>query len=519
MHPTIGESDKVEEGARLFFEVWLPLTWKKRVQHPDIAIDYRVEVEDQGEPTGKHFLAQVKGRSLHKRKHARFSERFRTKDLRYYLRCEEPVYLFLIDPSAKEGYWLFAQEYIRKRISAVHLREKKSVIVRFETGGSFSDFPKFRHSLTAAWRYMHEMFPGSPLAAVLNEKQKLEQLDSRFSVEITASSKLAKIQIAPKSPHVPVKLTFAKTVSTDQLKALFERGESIRLNAKELNVLDAPLHQEILSRIGDWEIMVSGGHRFTAHLRIQFAIESHETMIQLDGDATVAPKRLAFSGALPESPLKLDVCREPTPDDLTQVSLKVRLCWECWISQPMLSLGHFADLTAFFSAKVFSMRCLVRGNVLWNDKEFVLDHDMQNPAFRAFDWIRRCQSACQRLKINPIFPSSLDELESDSVRLVVELLETGGHIQENDGVISSCTVDRPEETMTHATVGMGIGMMEFSDSEKTFDFLGIKLSLGVLIHRYTNVEVSAVRKISESRDEVEWIGLENSSYEIQMIRS
>jgi hypothetical protein len=102
-HPTVGPSDDVDEGARLFFESWLPLRWKKRKQVPDIHVDYRVELVENGEPSGLHFQAQVKGRSIHKRKAKNLAEPIKTKHLRYYLRCEEPVFLFLIDPVGKEA--------------------------------------------------------------------------------------------------------------------------------------------------------------------------------------------------------------------------------------------------------------------------------------------------------------------------------------------------------------------------------------------------------------------------------
>ncbi|MGH7992263.1 MAG: DUF4365 domain-containing protein [Limisphaerales bacterium] len=248
MQPTVGKSYDVDEGARLFFESWLPLRWQKRRLYPDIHVDYRVEVVESGEPMGLHFQAQVKGRSVHKRKTKSLTEPFKTKHLRYYLRCEEPVFLFLIDPVAKEGHWLFIQRYLKENKFDAIPRAQKTLTVQFNTHYSTKNQPFFEKELRDAWGYIRDLHPGSPIAAILAEKRHLEQLLSGHSIQIVATDESMHIQAtSPQSLVGGMKLEFLKNVGADEWKAFTEKGQSFQVKAGDLqasgNLVPIGFHQ------------------------------------------------------------------------------------------------------------------------------------------------------------------------------------------------------------------------------------------------------------------------------------
>jgi hypothetical protein len=69
LQPTVGDSYKVDQQARAIFKEWLlSKLWLPREQDPDFHLDYRIEVVEKGELTGRHFQVQLKGRSINKRK-------------------------------------------------------------------------------------------------------------------------------------------------------------------------------------------------------------------------------------------------------------------------------------------------------------------------------------------------------------------------------------------------------------------------------------------------------------------
>ena len=132
-HPTIGPSYEVQKDAERLFEDWLPKRWLPRKEIPDVHVDFCVEVVNEGEPSGSLFRVQVKGRSIYKRKAKMLGEPFKTKHLRYYLKCEEPVFLFLIDPTAKQGHWIFIQRYLKENVQSDILRVQTKFRIRFDT--------------------------------------------------------------------------------------------------------------------------------------------------------------------------------------------------------------------------------------------------------------------------------------------------------------------------------------------------------------------------------------------------
>jgi hypothetical protein len=106
-HSTVSKSREIDRAAIKIFDGWLPNDWLSRKQDPDVFVDYLVEIVENGEPTGLHFAAQVKGYEdavggLKPLKHS-----FETKHLKYYLhRSQHPVVLFLINVTSHCGVCL-----------------------------------------------------------------------------------------------------------------------------------------------------------------------------------------------------------------------------------------------------------------------------------------------------------------------------------------------------------------------------------------------------------------------------
>ena len=131
-HPSIGESFEIEQRAVKIFNSWLPDKWLARKANPDFFIDYLVETEDQGEPSGLHFAVQIKGTGATWSNSELRSHPFKTKHLRYYLeRSLHPVFLFLINVADERGCWVFAQRYLRERVTASALVKNKYLTIQF----------------------------------------------------------------------------------------------------------------------------------------------------------------------------------------------------------------------------------------------------------------------------------------------------------------------------------------------------------------------------------------------------
>lgn len=154
---TVSDSFEIDKAARSIFEAWLPGKWLPRKQDPDYHVDYRIEVVENGEPSGLNFQTQIKGRSIYKRAGKKLTEALKTKHLRYYLKCEEPVFVFLIDPVSHKGNWLFAQYYLQRNTTLKELRSKKTLTLHFNPQKSLQNLALFEDELKKAWAYMRDM--------------------------------------------------------------------------------------------------------------------------------------------------------------------------------------------------------------------------------------------------------------------------------------------------------------------------------------------------------------------------
>lgn len=514
-HPTVGNSDNVEEGARLFFESWLPFSWKKRKQVPDIHIDYRVEVVDNGEPTGLHFQAQVKGRSVHKRTAKKLSEPFKTKHLRYYMRCEEPVFLLLIDPFTKRGHWLFIQRYITENIPNVQLRRQKRLTIPFDSKRSCEDFATFDTELREAWKYMRDLHPGSPVAAILAEKLRLERLDPRFSVHISANPTSKQVRVAPLKPSPEgMRLKFLKTPPMSAIRDFYEKGESFRIKATEIATEDLPILNAFLRELGDGEITIRDGRTFKGCLQIAFEHNGENTTLQIDGEWHLALKKISFQGQLSEAPIKAHLTRERSEDlNSERAAIVFKFDWNAWASQPLLSLAYFPQIQKLVASKDFSLRSFIRGNEPWKVELFTVETVAAKKAMEALNWLERCRRVVQEFKFNPLFPAdgATNELETDDVRLFVQLFEKGKYEQSHVGLTSEIEADIPSEAPQPLIEASRI---ELPEPVRYFNFLGEKLPLGPLRHVWTDVRLVKKRPLKYPRFALTWQGQPSSNYTI-----
>ncbi|MGC1479752.1 MAG: DUF4365 domain-containing protein, partial [Chthoniobacterales bacterium] len=107
-------------------------SWHLRRQHPDVAVDYQVEIVE-GEPTGFRFAGQIKG--TRHRGRIKLQRKIPTKTLSYLRDAERlPAFIFLVDVDNGSAHWIFTQQYLREKVSSARLRQQ-TVTVRFKLGG------------------------------------------------------------------------------------------------------------------------------------------------------------------------------------------------------------------------------------------------------------------------------------------------------------------------------------------------------------------------------------------------
>jgi len=354
----------------------------------------------------------------------------------------------------------------------------------------------------------------SPTDAIRAEQHRLEQLDPRFSVGITATAASMNVQIQTNqtTPEFPI-IRFLKEDRAEDLKAFLEKGQSFQVKAANVEMDNCPLHNDILRGLGDAEITFTG-LTFKGCLQFHFVSQTEPLCLQMDGEWVVAPKRFAFAGQLSESPLKVSCVSEMGEDGKWKPWVTVfRISWAAWEGQALRALAYFVELDAFFRETKFFVRFYIRGFREWPPQVIGLDEVGQKRAIEGIEWLEKCRRLAESIGANPPFPAAnaINTIESNDVRLLVKLIDEGKHEQENAGQTASIATDALSD---NKQCPKEIVSLTVTEGFRVLDFLGVKVPIGPLQHTWTGVELVETRPIGDGRVELFFKGCPNSVYQL-----
>jgi hypothetical protein len=497
---TIGPSFEIEQNAKNLFTRFLPPRWLRREDSPDVHIDYRVEVVTDGEPTGAAIRVQVKGRTLSLGKKDRFKAKFETKHLLYYLQCREPVFIFLIDPTAEVGRWVFVQRYLKSVITEEALRKRQTYVITFDRHSSMDDRAAFEKEVQLALTYVRDMFPGSPLAAIHDKKRTLEKQHPDYSIDIQASPENIKFRVQSRDAAKSGIMRLVSSFDKEKVQKFVEQGDSFQIRSSDLDSATASIFTQLLSEFGVEQITIKSA-TLDGNVQIHFKGEAHPIFLQADGAWTLGSKRFSFEGQLPNSPLRVVLRREIIgPGVLDPNSpIKMRLDWESWRGEPLLTLPHFTDIRFFLHCESYSVRCLAKGNDTGQVQMSSVKTQGHQDAMKAIEWIHRCRSVASFLGVNPIFPfgKGIEVWPTDDPEVLVELVEKGFHEQPHTGLILVVESDRSEK-LAEILHRPGMNLQQAGQFLK-FDFYGTSVLFGPLTYSLTDAELIDIEELANQR--------------------
>ena len=361
-----------------------------------------------------------------------------------------------------------------------------------------------------------EVSTGSLIDVIRTEKERLEQLDPRFSVQIEATAESKKVRVIPRQPTVEsLTLKFLKEPGADELKAFHEKGQPFRVKAKDIEADDSPILSSILREMGDAEITINHGAKFKGCLHLVPHLEASAPLMQIDGEWLLGQKVISFKGQLSESPLKVDLsCEVNENGKWDNKAIFFKLNWSDWEQQTLLSLAYFGAINDFVRCKEFTLRAYIRGNEFWKGEKFSPDTQTNAPAIDAMDWFQKCRDLAKQVGANPLFPraGALEEIESNDIRLMVELLEKDCHEQDNAGETSVIAAALPANK--NPAINLRASKICLPEHLRMFNFCGMQVPFGPLLHTWTDVRLVATKPLENGLTELTWEGCANSMYRL-----
>lgn len=501
-HSSIDRNREIDQRATKIFSCWLPDDWLSRKQDPDVFIDYVVEVPADGEPSGKHFAAQIKGyEDQNGSKPLKYS--FETKHLKYYLnKCQHPVFLFLINVTTREGFWIFAQKFLTEKAKKKLAAKQQSLTIHFLREDNLTNITKFKCLLPEAERFVHDLHPGSPLAAIQKRQADLEKIDPRCAVQVSVCNGREQVAIQPKEPF-----SFSMSVNSKNVegwKAFVEKGEMIRTTPGEVSFAGMPLFQDVLNRSAEIQLQIAQQRPSSINI-INCNVEFPE-VTHIDGTFVIGTKFSRFLGHIPNSPLRISFeLPHECLDTIRSVGLVIEFSLSKWAGQPIL------DLAAFNQIKIFSesfsgetnpkFEISVEGNRL-NRGEL---GGRGTPIFdfieKSLEWLIKCRWLAEHFKVNPLLPALdvFSQADFNNIQELHDILKFGQIVYSKPYLELSIEV-APTEGRNIAPADT-VKSLRLHSLNPTYNFFGTPISLPSIQHVFSEVNLFSRTSVDGSKIE------------------
>ena len=243
------ETDEIDELAQRALRAALPPSWYLReMTGKDYGIDYQIEPFEAHMVAPLRTAVQLKG--ARSARHVEGSPRYAisTRHLASYVDAEVlPVFLVLVDLARDAAYFCFLQEHALTRLKGVPWRDQKTVTIEFDPANVMSDTKRLRAAMRNAHAFMARLRPAAIEAAIQTERDRLESIDRRFAMTITAGADGRRVTLEPRE-SLSFTLGF-QSVSAEQMRA-FGAGQPVRFAPGEIVVSGMPLWESINTQGG-----------------------------------------------------------------------------------------------------------------------------------------------------------------------------------------------------------------------------------------------------------------------------
>ena len=241
----------------------------------------------------------------------------------------------------------------------------------------------------------------------------------------------------------------------------------------------------------------------------------NESLLQVDGDWLLAPRRISFKGHLAESPLKVEFVWDPPVQEITgPVGVLFKFNLKHWQGQALQGLAYFRQINELVTANAYDLVCFIRGNQILKRNYILPEGEARKQVTETMDFLTKCRSVAQKLGINPVFPDI--ELfrgkKLDDTRLLVKLLECGGHEQDNAGQDLGLSGEAPTRDLSSLPEPL---TLQRSEPSKMMDSLGLQVPFGPLNHRWTDMHLISSNPLEGNKIEMMFKGGPHSIWRIE----
>lgn len=437
-----------EQAVHIFKGLLPPEHWTVYNLTPDRGKDHQVELIESGEHTARTFWVQLKGqRRVTSLGSGSISFRLETKDLDYFTKLPEPMFLIVVDVTKGVGYWIFIQEYERTRLKNVTWRGQKHIQIHLPVVNCLSDQGLFRDSVKKALSYMIRSSFDKDLGA---EQQRLTRIDPRFTVNIWAGTGGRHYKFHT-DEIVPIEFSYAEgSTGTGKIEEMVDSGNPIVAKKGEIRVSGSPLFEYFSEMAGDGDLC----------LEVNKTVDGHAILLRSDKAGGVKSKIDAI-------PCKI-ICgqREARIEAALPfglISLKTTIPYETKATRPMfmpidlsawqerclMDLPFFDQLAGLFVdlgvEERFTFECFAPGQRIFGGTiDFDEDQPHQGISF-LIEMLGKARAIAARCGVNPKLPKGYETGRSlYEIQMLHDMLIGEGRRRLTTSAKVGVTIEREE---------------------------------------------------------------------------
>lgn len=519
---------EIDRMAQDIFRISISPAWFIREQHPDVHIDYFVEIADKSGPLGNIFGVQLKGTISPNYSGKYIKIPIKTQHIAYYLdKVKTPIFLIVIDVRRKKGYYLFIQQWSRK-LTNQGWRDQSRISIKLPIENSIDNIDNFKIEILHAENYMRELWPSSITAAINYEKDKLENLDQRFEVSISHTD--GKINYGLKArENVSFNLYFNNPEPFRKgFIDLYDRGLPFSINTTDiLKVEGSPLLEHAWERSLPGKLTIEPTRKIKSTLIIATLNDLNEetsSLYDVRGFMVGGRKEVRFEGGIDGTPFKIYMFIDLIDQEIKK-SPQFEITFEetrKWEGSSVLLLPFFDRLLSFVQAirdgNAIKIICEIKGNRMLEGKSFI-DNDSINYVLEYLTVINKTRVIARNLNIDLILPKieSIKNDDIDLIDLIYNVIDKGEFRHNGSNTIIRATIS-PNKNF-YEIIGKEntekslLGPLIIKDQKPKYKIFGRQVDLGPLKFTLTYPKVIIVETDKLNGDKkIKLIGTEKSEF-------
>ena len=400
-----------EEAVGIFKRALPPKEWTVYDIKPDYGKDHKVELVDGGEHTGLTFWVQIKGQKIVRRlKDGTIAFKLERKDLDYHNKLLVPLFLIVVDVTNQVGYWVFLQEYVRTRLRNDAWRTQDYIQIHLSASNTLSKTSLLRQAVREAIRYMTGLTFHADIGV---EQQRLEAIDPRFRVEITAGAG-GRCYRFHSDEEISIRLSYKDgDPNSGKIEDILDLAQPVVIRGGEIEMKGSPLLEFMFERAGDSDV----------RLEFNKLVQGFANLIRNDeageirGRVEAIPCKIKCGRAvariearLPSDLLVLIMTIPFEPAGATQVSMSVNL--STWSGRRLMDLPLFDQLAGlllnFGAGHRLAFECFAPGQrVLRGTLSFEQDQPYEGVSF-LIEILRKARAIAALRSVNPTLPKGYE---------------------------------------------------------------------------------------------------------------